>query len=184
MCPQSLHPSPHTRAHTHTQAEREKGRCPFSECDWSCNACRGPLRTDCLLCMDGYVLQEGVCAQGCSPGFYQDGDKCFGQFYTHARAHTHAHVSVTLTLRLNQGVLKDSLQIKVHFQPCGGNAQQHLPLVVDFIWRSGRCVGAPADRGRLYPSIRLHSVWAPLEDLKECGRRHPVWFTSNSSSND
>uniref|UniRef100_H3DH31 Fraser extracellular matrix complex subunit 1 n=1 Tax=Tetraodon nigroviridis TaxID=99883 RepID=H3DH31_TETNG len=48
------------------------------ECDWSCNACRGPLRTDCLLCMDGYVLQEGVCTQGCSSGFYQDGDKCFG----------------------------------------------------------------------------------------------------------
>ncbi|XP_068615370.1 extracellular matrix organizing protein FRAS1-like, partial [Brachionichthys hirsutus] len=46
------------------------------ECDWSCNACNGPRRTDCLLCMEGYVLQDGVCTQGCSPGFYQDGDKC------------------------------------------------------------------------------------------------------------
>ncbi|GLD61427.1 extracellular matrix protein FRAS1 isoform X1, partial [Lates japonicus] len=48
------------------------------ECDWSCNACKGPLRTDCLQCMDGYVLQDGVCAQGCSPGSYQDGDRCLG----------------------------------------------------------------------------------------------------------
>uniref|UniRef100_A0A672YIC3 VWFC domain-containing protein n=1 Tax=Sphaeramia orbicularis TaxID=375764 RepID=A0A672YIC3_9TELE len=46
------------------------------ECDWSCNACKGPLRTDCLQCMDGYVLQDGVCTQGCSPGFYKDGDRC------------------------------------------------------------------------------------------------------------
>uniref|UniRef100_A0A8P4K7M3 Fraser extracellular matrix complex subunit 1 n=1 Tax=Dicentrarchus labrax TaxID=13489 RepID=A0A8P4K7M3_DICLA len=46
------------------------------ECDWSCNACKGPLRTDCLLCMEGYVLQDGVCTQGCSPGSYQEGDKC------------------------------------------------------------------------------------------------------------
>ncbi|XP_067377534.1 extracellular matrix protein FRAS1 isoform X3 [Channa argus] len=48
------------------------------ECDWSCNACKGPLRTDCLQCMEGYVLQDGVCTQGCSPGFYQDGDRCLG----------------------------------------------------------------------------------------------------------
>ncbi|AWP07675.1 putative extracellular matrix protein FRAS1 [Scophthalmus maximus] len=48
------------------------------ECDWSCNACKGPLRTDCLQCMDGYVLQDGVCAQGCSPGSYRDGDRCLG----------------------------------------------------------------------------------------------------------
>ncbi|XP_051278840.1 extracellular matrix protein FRAS1 isoform X2 [Dicentrarchus labrax] len=48
------------------------------ECDWSCNACKGPLRTDCLLCMEGYVLQDGVCTQGCSPGSYQEGDKCLG----------------------------------------------------------------------------------------------------------
>ncbi|XP_034027090.1 extracellular matrix protein FRAS1 [Thalassophryne amazonica] len=46
------------------------------ECDWSCNSCRGPLRTDCLQCMEGYVLQDGVCTQGCSPGSYQDGDRC------------------------------------------------------------------------------------------------------------
>ncbi|CAN9512669.1 unnamed protein product [Ophioblennius macclurei] len=48
------------------------------ECDWSCNACRGPLRSDCLQCMEGYVLQDGVCTQGCSLGFYQDGDRCLG----------------------------------------------------------------------------------------------------------
>ncbi|XP_056274598.1 extracellular matrix protein FRAS1 [Pseudoliparis swirei] len=48
------------------------------ECDWSCNSCRGPLRTDCLLCMEGHVLQEGVCTLGCSPGSFQDGDKCLG----------------------------------------------------------------------------------------------------------
>ncbi|XP_013870055.1 extracellular matrix organizing protein FRAS1 [Austrofundulus limnaeus] len=47
------------------------------ECDWSCNTCRGPLRTDCLQCMEGYVLQDGVCSPGCSAGFYQDGDSCF-----------------------------------------------------------------------------------------------------------
>ncbi|KAM3867993.1 extracellular matrix organizing protein FRAS1 [Diretmus argenteus] len=48
------------------------------ECDWSCNACNGPLRSDCLQCMEGYVLQDGVCTQGCSPGSYQDGDRCLG----------------------------------------------------------------------------------------------------------
>ncbi|KAM9392081.1 extracellular matrix organizing protein FRAS1 [Pholidichthys leucotaenia] len=48
------------------------------ECDWSCNACKGPLRTDCLQCMEGYVLQDGVCTQGCSLGSYQDGDRCLG----------------------------------------------------------------------------------------------------------
>ncbi|XP_010788510.1 extracellular matrix protein FRAS1-like, partial [Notothenia coriiceps] len=48
------------------------------ECDWSCNACKGPLRTDCLLCMEGHVLQDGLCTQGCSTGFYRDGDKCLG----------------------------------------------------------------------------------------------------------
>ncbi|XP_037832589.1 extracellular matrix protein FRAS1 isoform X2 [Kryptolebias marmoratus] len=46
------------------------------ECDWSCNACRGPLRTDCLQCMEGYVLQDGVCMPGCSAGSYQEGDRC------------------------------------------------------------------------------------------------------------
>uniref|UniRef100_UPI0037E879D7 extracellular matrix organizing protein FRAS1 n=1 Tax=Semicossyphus pulcher TaxID=241346 RepID=UPI0037E879D7 len=48
------------------------------ECDWSCNSCRGPLRTDCLQCMEGYVLQDGVCAQSCSIGSFQDGDVCVG----------------------------------------------------------------------------------------------------------
>ncbi|KAM6930976.1 extracellular matrix organizing protein FRAS1 [Xenentodon cancila] len=48
------------------------------ECDWSCNACKGPLRTDCLQCMEGYVLQDGVCVQGCTRGSYQDGDRCLG----------------------------------------------------------------------------------------------------------
>ncbi|KAK7830949.1 hypothetical protein U0070_018493, partial [Myodes glareolus] len=46
------------------------------ECDWSCNACSGPLRTDCLQCMDGYVLQDGVCMGQCSPGHYQDSGFC------------------------------------------------------------------------------------------------------------
>uniref|UniRef100_A0AAY4BT87 VWFC domain-containing protein n=1 Tax=Denticeps clupeoides TaxID=299321 RepID=A0AAY4BT87_9TELE len=46
------------------------------ECDWSCNACHGPLHTDCLQCMDGHVLQDDVCAQSCSKGFYQDGVRC------------------------------------------------------------------------------------------------------------
>lgn len=46
------------------------------ECDWSCNACSGPLRTDCLQCMDGYVLQDGVCMGQCSPGYYQDTGFC------------------------------------------------------------------------------------------------------------
>ncbi|XP_056136283.1 extracellular matrix protein FRAS1 [Lampris incognitus] len=48
------------------------------ECDWSCNSCRGPLRSDCLQCMEGHVLQEGLCSHGCSPGSYQDGDRCLG----------------------------------------------------------------------------------------------------------
>ncbi|XP_030622204.1 extracellular matrix organizing protein FRAS1 [Chanos chanos] len=46
------------------------------ECDWSCNACRGPLRSDCLQCMEGHMLQGGVCVQSCSPGSYRDGDRC------------------------------------------------------------------------------------------------------------
>ncbi|XP_062964839.1 extracellular matrix organizing protein FRAS1 isoform X1 [Cynocephalus volans] len=46
------------------------------ECDWSCNACSGPLRTDCLQCMDGYVLQEGACMEQCSLAFYQDLGLC------------------------------------------------------------------------------------------------------------
>nr|XP_010967704.1 extracellular matrix organizing protein FRAS1 [Camelus bactrianus] len=46
------------------------------ECDWSCNACSGPLRTDCLQCMDGYVLQDGACVEQCSPAFYRDRGLC------------------------------------------------------------------------------------------------------------
>nr|XP_046204305.1 extracellular matrix organizing protein FRAS1-like [Oncorhynchus gorbuscha] len=46
------------------------------ECDWSCNECEGPLRTDCLQCMEGHVLQDGLCTQGCSPGSYQNGERC------------------------------------------------------------------------------------------------------------
>ncbi|KAG3276368.1 Fraser extracellular matrix complex subunit 1 [Ictidomys tridecemlineatus] len=46
------------------------------KCDWSCNACSGPLRTDCLQCMDGYVLQEGACVEQCSPSFYRDMGLC------------------------------------------------------------------------------------------------------------
>lgn len=48
----------------------------FLECDWSCNACTGPLRTDCLQCMDGYVLQDGVCVEQCSPQHYRDSGSC------------------------------------------------------------------------------------------------------------
>ncbi|XP_069341542.1 extracellular matrix organizing protein FRAS1 [Eulemur rufifrons] len=46
------------------------------ECDWSCDTCTGPLRTDCLQCMDGYALQDGACAEQCSPSFYRDGGLC------------------------------------------------------------------------------------------------------------
>ncbi|XP_013371586.1 PREDICTED: extracellular matrix protein FRAS1 isoform X1 [Chinchilla lanigera] len=46
------------------------------ECDWSCNVCSGPLRTDCLQCMDGYVLQDGACGEQCSLSFYRDLGLC------------------------------------------------------------------------------------------------------------
>ncbi|XP_062899606.1 extracellular matrix protein FRAS1 isoform X1 [Mobula hypostoma] len=46
------------------------------ECDWTCNACKGPLKTDCLQCMDGYILQEGSCVEQCKAGFYKAGDEC------------------------------------------------------------------------------------------------------------
>ncbi|XP_044284420.1 extracellular matrix organizing protein FRAS1 [Varanus komodoensis] len=46
------------------------------ECDWSCNACSGPQSTDCLQCMEGYVLQDGACVEGCPAGFYHDSDTC------------------------------------------------------------------------------------------------------------
>ncbi|XP_075060088.1 extracellular matrix organizing protein FRAS1 [Mixophyes fleayi] len=50
------------------------GTC--KECDWSCNACKGPLNTDCLLCMDHYILHNGACVEHCPPSYYKDGDSC------------------------------------------------------------------------------------------------------------
>lgn len=46
------------------------------ECDWSCNACKGPRRTDCLQCMEGYVLHEGACVEQCPAAFYKESDTC------------------------------------------------------------------------------------------------------------
>ncbi|XP_007496032.2 extracellular matrix organizing protein FRAS1 isoform X2 [Monodelphis domestica] len=46
------------------------------ECDWSCNSCQGPLSTDCLQCMDGYVLQNSTCVEQCSLSYYRDSDHC------------------------------------------------------------------------------------------------------------
>ncbi|KAF4802764.1 hypothetical protein TURU_022239 [Turdus rufiventris] len=46
------------------------------ECDWSCNACKGPQRNDCLQCMEGHVLHEGACVEECPPSFYQESDTC------------------------------------------------------------------------------------------------------------
>ncbi|XP_053559271.1 LOW QUALITY PROTEIN: extracellular matrix organizing protein FRAS1 [Bombina bombina] len=46
------------------------------ECDWSCNACKGPLRNDCLQCMEQYTLHAGTCVQHCSPSFYRLGESC------------------------------------------------------------------------------------------------------------
>ncbi|CAI9607459.1 unnamed protein product, partial [Staurois parvus] len=39
------------------------GSC--KECDWSCNACKGPLNTDCLQCMEHYILHNGACVEHC-----------------------------------------------------------------------------------------------------------------------
>ncbi|XP_019470100.1 extracellular matrix protein FRAS1-like isoform X2 [Meleagris gallopavo] len=46
------------------------------ECDWSCNACKGPLRTDCLQCMESSVLHEGACVEQCPTAFYKESDTC------------------------------------------------------------------------------------------------------------
>ncbi|XP_053260348.1 extracellular matrix organizing protein FRAS1 [Podarcis raffonei] len=46
------------------------------ECDWSCNACSGPQSTDCLQCMEGYILHEGSCVERCPPAFYKESDTC------------------------------------------------------------------------------------------------------------
>ncbi|XP_071971616.1 extracellular matrix organizing protein FRAS1 [Engystomops pustulosus] len=50
------------------------GTC--KECDWSCNACKGPLNTDCLLCMEHYSLHNGACVEHCPPSYYKHEDKC------------------------------------------------------------------------------------------------------------
>ncbi|OWK55263.1 Extracellular matrix protein FRAS1 [Lonchura striata] len=46
------------------------------ECDWSCNTCKGPERTDCLQCTEGHFLHEGACVEECPPAFYQESDTC------------------------------------------------------------------------------------------------------------
>ncbi|XP_053317651.1 extracellular matrix organizing protein FRAS1 [Spea bombifrons] len=54
--------------------DHSAGTC--RECDWSCNACKGPLKTDCLQCMEQYVLHAGGCVQQCPPSFYKHGEMC------------------------------------------------------------------------------------------------------------
>ncbi|NXU54362.1 FRAS1 protein, partial [Turnix velox] len=46
------------------------------ECDRSCNSCKGPQRTDCLQCMEGYVLHEGACVEQCPAAFWKESDTC------------------------------------------------------------------------------------------------------------
>ncbi|KAL8206681.1 UNVERIFIED_CONTAM: hypothetical protein K2H54_018174 [Gekko kuhli] len=46
------------------------------ECDWSCNACSGPRSSDCLQCMEGYVLHDGDCIKQCPLAFYKESDMC------------------------------------------------------------------------------------------------------------
>ncbi|KAM4706664.1 extracellular matrix organizing protein FRAS1 [Discoglossus pictus] len=46
------------------------------ECDWSCNACKGPLKNDCLQCMEHYTLHAGACVEHCPPSFYKHGEVC------------------------------------------------------------------------------------------------------------
>ncbi|XP_060542993.1 extracellular matrix organizing protein FRAS1 [Pantherophis guttatus] len=46
------------------------------ECDWSCNVCHGPNRTDCLQCMEGYFLQQGACVEHCLPAFFRESETC------------------------------------------------------------------------------------------------------------
>ncbi|KAM9330542.1 extracellular matrix organizing protein FRAS1 [Gastrophryne carolinensis] len=50
------------------------GTC--KECDWSCNACKGPLNTDCLQCMERYILHNGACVEHCPSGYYRHRDAC------------------------------------------------------------------------------------------------------------
>ncbi|PIK50781.1 putative extracellular matrix protein FRAS1-like [Apostichopus japonicus] len=46
------------------------------ECDWSCNACNGPLPNDCVECMDGMILRSGTCVSACGPGYHQTDGQC------------------------------------------------------------------------------------------------------------
>ncbi|OCT97312.1 hypothetical protein XELAEV_18009537mg [Xenopus laevis] len=50
------------------------GTC--KECDWSCNACKGPLKSDCLQCMEHYTLHAGACVEHCPSAFYKHGETC------------------------------------------------------------------------------------------------------------
>lgn len=90
----------------------------FAECDWSCNACKGPLRTDCLQCMEAYVLQEGVCTQGCSFGSYRDGDRCLGQSNKKQInwPTSHAVGAIVAAQRASSGLLHCCLYICVHLK--------------------------------------------------------------------
>lgn len=90
----------------------------FAECDWSCNACKGPLRTDCLQCMEAYVLQEGVCTQGCSFGSYRDGDRCLGQSNKKQInwPTSHAVGAIVAAQRTSSGLLHCCLYICVHLK--------------------------------------------------------------------
>uniref|UniRef100_A0A8C4Z636 Fraser extracellular matrix complex subunit 1 n=1 Tax=Gadus morhua TaxID=8049 RepID=A0A8C4Z636_GADMO len=47
-----------------------------TECEWRCNMCVGPQPTDCLQCMEGFVLQHDVCTPTCTPGSFQRGERC------------------------------------------------------------------------------------------------------------
>ena len=47
------------------------GLCEISQslCDSSCNTCSGTTQYDCTSCSSPLVLQTGMCARSCSPGF-------------------------------------------------------------------------------------------------------------------
>lgn len=51
--------------------------------------------------MDGYVLQDGVCTQSCSPGSYQDADKCLGQC-THKKSESDCTAEAATASPLSQ----------------------------------------------------------------------------------
>ncbi|KAM8939375.1 extracellular matrix organizing protein FRAS1 [Pelodytes ibericus] len=50
------------------------GTC--KECDWSCNSCKGPLKNDCLQCMEHYTLHDGACVEHCPSSFYKHREAC------------------------------------------------------------------------------------------------------------